>query len=133
MATSFKVVIIGGEAVGKTSIVKKIQRQNVLPNEESTVRVVGQNLPITIQSLNQEINLELYDLPGSDRFQVMNNMYLRDTNAALIVYDSTNRESMEQAQSWMDQLKETAPEQAVLALAGNKMDKSGKQVQMADG
>lgn len=60
-------------------------------------------------------------------------MYLRDTNAALLVYDTTNRESMEQAESWMQQLKETAPEQTVLALAGNKMDKSGKQVQMADG
>ena len=49
-------------------------------------------------------------------------MYLRDTNAALIVYDVSNRESIERAEAWMQELKETAPEQAVLALAGNKMD-----------
>ena len=64
---------------------------------------------------------------------VLNRMYLRDTNAALIVYDSTRRESIEQAEAWVQELKETAPEQCILALAGNKMDAPGKQVGMGDG
>jgi len=41
---------------------------------------------------------------------VLNRMYLRDTNAALIVYDSTSRQSMDRAESWIQELKETAPE-----------------------
>ena len=65
----------------------------------------------------------MYDLPGSERLMTLNKMYLRDTNAALIVYDTTNRESIQQAEAWMQELKETAPEQTILALAGNKMDK----------
>lgn len=64
---------------------------------------------------------------------VLNRMYLRDTNAALIVYDMTRRESMERAEAWIQELKETAPEQAIVALAGNKLDSNSKQVQMSDG
>ena len=95
MSNSFKVVIIGGESTGKTSIVRKIFRKQINPNEEPTVSVVGQDLGITIQSLNQEVNLELYDLPGQERYMVLNRMYLRDTNAAMVVYDITNRESLD--------------------------------------
>ena len=65
---------------------------------------------------------------------VLNRMYLRDTNAALIVYDSTRRESMERAEAWIQELKETAPEQCIVAVTGNKLDANNKrQVQLADG
>ena len=42
--------------------------------------------------------METYDLPGSEMFQQLNNMYLRDTNAALVVYDIEDDESLEHAQ-----------------------------------
>ena len=131
--SSFKIVIIGGESVGKTSLVKKIFRKTLPQSEEPTQAVVAQNLSMTIQSLSQDINLEVYDLPGQENFMILNRMYLRDTNAALVVYDCTSRESMAQAQTWVDELKETAPEQCIMALAGNKMDQSNKQVSMQDG
>ena len=59
---------------------------------------------------------------------VLNRMYLRDTNAAVIVYDTTRSESMRHAEAWMEELKETAPEQAIIAIVGNKMDNHNKQV-----
>ena len=56
------------------------------------------------------MNLEVYDLPGQERYMVLNRMYLRDTNAAMIVYDITNRESLERADTWINELKEVAPD-----------------------
>jgi len=61
---SFKVVIIGGESVGKTSIVKRIFGKQCSAHEEPTVAVQQQDLRITIQSLNAPVNLEIFDLPG---------------------------------------------------------------------
>ena len=59
---------------------------------------------------------------------VLNRMYLRDTNAAVIVYDCTRSESMRHAEAWIEELKEAAPEQCVVAVAGNKMEVGNKQV-----
>ena len=98
---SFKVVIIGGEATGKTGLVKRTFGRSPDPNEESTVAVACQDCKINLASLGESINLELYDLPGSQRYMVLNRMYLRDTNAALIVYDSTRRESIQEAETWV--------------------------------
>ena len=39
MSNSFKVVIIGGESVGKTGLVKRMFKKQVDTNEEPTVSV----------------------------------------------------------------------------------------------
>ena len=110
MSSSFKVVIIGGEGTGKTAIVRRALGKSQDPNQESTVAVACQDCKINLASVGEAINLELYDLPGSERYMVLNRMYLRDTNAAIIVYDSTRRESIQNAETWVQELKETAPE-----------------------
>ena len=133
MSNSFKVVIIGGDQTGKTSLVRRILHKQVNPNEAATVSVQAQDCRVTIQALSTDVNMELYDLPGQERYMVLNRMYLRDTNAAVIVYDCTRSESMRHAEAWMEELKETAPEQCIVALAGNKMEVGSKQVNMAEG
>ena len=130
---SFKLVVIGGDASGKTSFVRRAFGRPINEHYEATTTVESQDLPITIQSLNQKIVFEIYDLPGSDRFMVLNRMYLRDTNAALIVIDQTNSESLHHAEAWVQELKETAPESAILAVAFTKHDSMNKAVSVQEG
>ena len=49
---------------------------------------------IKLQALDQNVKLEIYDVPGAEKFVVLNRMYLRDTNAALIVYDVDSTDSL---------------------------------------
>jgi GTPase SAR1 family protein len=49
-------------------------------------------------------------------------MYLRDTNAALIIYDVNDASSLESAEKWLAELKDTAPSDIMIALAGTKRD-----------
>ena len=56
---------------------------------------------------------------------VLNRMYIRDTNAALIVYDVTKPESLRQAEQWVQELKEYAPTEAVFSGCGTHMDEPG--------
>ena len=51
-------------------------------------------------------------------------MYLRDTNAALVVYDVNDSDSLKAAEKWIVELEETAPSEIVIALAGTKRDKN---------
>ena len=66
-------------------------------------------------------------------FKQLNNMYLRDTNAALIVYDISDEASIKQAEEWVEILREQAPSETVLSLLGNKMDSSSRKLQYQDG
>ncbi|KAI8500806.1 hypothetical protein Bbelb_216240 [Branchiostoma belcheri] len=49
-------------------------------------------------------------------------MYYRKANAALLVYDITCRESFENIQSWVDELKKNVEGTIIMCVIGNKTD-----------
>jgi GTPase SAR1 family protein len=50
-------------------------------------------------------------------------MYFRDTDAAIIVYDVMDRNSLEMVKNvWLPDLQEKAPENVVKVIIGNKCD-----------
>ena len=78
--------------------------------------------------------MQIWDLPGKSSFVALNRMYIRDANVAIIIYDVTDAESLESVDKWIDELKETAPTEIIIALAGNKKDVKGSHtVSLQDG
>ena len=49
-------------------------------------------------------------------------MYLRDANVAMVVYDVTDEQSLTKAETWLEELRNTAPSEMLICLCGNKMD-----------
>jgi Ras-related protein Rab-5C len=49
-------------------------------------------------------------------------MYYRNAQAAVVVYDVTKASSLEKAKSWVKELQRQANPNIVIALAGNKVD-----------
>jgi len=49
-------------------------------------------------------------------------IYFRDAVAAIIVFDVTNRDTLEKTGKWIDDLRAEAPENCILCLTGNKID-----------
>lgn len=49
-------------------------------------------------------------------------LYYKNAQAALVVYDVTNKNSLSQAQRWIDELNEKANPNILIILAGNKVD-----------
>ena len=78
--------------------------------------------------------MQIWDLPGKSSFVALNRMYIRDVNVALIMYDVTDASSLESVDQWIEELKENAPTELIIALAGNKKDASGSHaVSLQDG
>ncbi len=86
-------------------------------NSVSTV-----SLKIDLQATNSKVELWTFDLPGEESFLALNRMYLRDANVALVVYDVSKKDSLDQAKVWIDELKNTCPSELLVVLCGNKMD-----------
>lgn len=49
-------------------------------------------------------------------------MYYRDAVAAIVVFDITQRSSLDSAESWIKELKSQAPGHLIISLAANKCD-----------
>lgn len=60
-------------------------------------------------------------------------MYYRGANAAVVVYDVTNPESLQAAQSWVKEVRSRGSPGCIIAFTGNKADlESQRQVSRAE-
>ena len=59
---------------------------------------------------------------GSERFRGAPPSYYRGVNGILLFYDITDRNSFEDVNRWLDDIKEWANENAKILLIGNKID-----------
>jgi GTPase SAR1 family protein len=50
---------------------------------------------LELQAFNAKVGLSIWDIPGEEQTMPLNRMYIRDTNAAIILYDVTNADSLE--------------------------------------
>ena len=69
------------------------------------------------------ITLNLWDTAGQEKFKSLIPSYIKDSQAIVVVYDITSRESYESVEKWMKDARDLRDvDQALIVLAGNKAD-----------
>ena len=69
------------------------------------------------------MTLQLWDTSGQDAFRDLVSLYYRDSNAAILIFDYTNPESLKNLSFWLKELEDRVDAQSiVLKIAGNKHD-----------
>ncbi len=90
-----KVCMLGGFAVGKTSLVSRFVRSIFSEKYLTTVGVKIDKKTVTADG--KEVSLVLWDINGQDEFQDVQESYLRGTSGYLLVVDGTRRATLETA------------------------------------
>ena len=118
----FKFVIIGDNAVGKTSCVRRFVEGEFDKDYKSTIglNIVKHNFNL----MDNEVNVVMWDLGGQQYYHRFRRQYYLGTQAAFIVFDLTKRESFERAgEYWYEELREfVSQKQLSIVLIGNKSD-----------
>lgn len=115
-----KLVLLGDQGVGKSSIALRFVRGEFTENSEATIGAAF--LTQTINVSNVSIKFDIWDTAGQERYHSLAPMYYRGAQAAVVVYDVTNTKTFQKAVSWIKELKQQANSQIIMVLAGNKAD-----------
>ncbi|XP_052812841.1 uncharacterized protein LOC128240289 [Mya arenaria] len=115
-----KLVLLGDQGVGKSSIALRFVRGEFTENSEATIGAAF--LTQTVSVSGQTIKFDIWDTAGQERYHSLAPMYYRGAQAAVVVYDITNKNTFERAVKWIKELKQQANSQIVIVLAGNKAD-----------
>jgi len=116
----YKVVFLGDTSVGKSSIVTRFTRDEFFDFQEPTIGAAFQTQRIQLD--DSIVRMEFWDTAGQERYRSLAPMYYRGAAAAFIVYDITNKESLDSAKYWLRQIKLKGEPRCVIALLGNKKD-----------
>ena len=121
---SFKFVIVGDSAVGKTAMCKKFCENTFNENQAQTVGLEFGTRIVEIES--SRIKLQIWDTAGQERFHSITKAYFRSSAAVFLVFDVTNRESFNHISTWTEDAEQISPQTAVKVLVGNKTDLADK-------
>jgi len=74
---------------------------------------------------SKRIKLTIWDTAGQERFRTLTSSYYRGAQGVVLVYDVTRRDSFENLEQWLKEVKMYSPnngEGVVKLLVGNKVD-----------
>ncbi len=117
----FKLIMLGASGVGKTCIVQRFCNDIFEgPAHKSTMGF--DFLSKKIQRENKSVSLEVWDTAGQEQYRAVTKMYYKDVHGALLVYDSTDKESFNKIRFWLDDLDMNGNKMEKRILVGSKMD-----------
>ncbi|XP_015680480.1 ras-related protein Rab-24 [Protobothrops mucrosquamatus] len=115
-----KVVMLGKEYVGKTSLVERYVHNRFLVGPyQNTIGAafVAKVMPVG----GRTVTLGIWDTAGSERYEAMSRIYYRGAKAAIVCYDLTDRSSFQRAKFWVNELQ-NFEENCRIYLCGTKSD-----------
>ncbi|KAH9498572.1 Ras- protein Rab-5C [Bulinus truncatus] len=115
-----KLVLLGDQGVGKSSIALRFVRGQFPEHSEATVGAAF--LTQTVQSQGQNLKFDIWDTAGQERYHSLAPMYYRGAQAAVVVYDINNANTFNRAIAWVKELRQQATGNIIIVLAGNKAD-----------
>tara|TARA_B100001540_G_C15590653_1_gene543887 strand:- start:83 stop:649 length:567 start_codon:yes stop_codon:yes gene_type:complete len=114
-----KIVLIGDTNVGKSSIAAQFVRKKFNEHSEPTIGAAFLTKPVIYNDTQYMLNI--WDTAGQEKYNSLIPMYYRNANAAIIIYDTTNEESLFNCNRWINDLKTHCPDIYTI-LVGNKCD-----------
>ncbi|WBY60784.1 ras-related protein Rab-11A [Plasmodium yoelii yoelii] len=77
----------------------------------------------SIQLKNDKIiKAQIWDTAGQERYRAITSAYYRGAVGALLVYDITKKNTFENIEKWLKELRDNADSNIVILLVGNKSD-----------
>lgn len=128
----FKYIIVGDSAVGKSCLLLQFTDKRFKSTHDLTIGVEFGSR--TVQINDKSIKLQIWDTAGQESFRSITRSYYRGSIGALLVYDITKRQSFENLQKWLEEMKENAYSKMTTILIGNKVDlENERQVSFEEG
>ncbi|KAK0419961.1 hypothetical protein QR680_014428 [Steinernema hermaphroditum] len=122
----FKLVFLGEQSVGKTSLITRFMYDTFDSTYQATIGI--DFLSKTMYLEDRTVRLQLWDTAGQERFRSLIPSYIRDSTVAVIVYDVTNENSFRQVAHWVDDVRIERGSDVIIMLVANKTDLVDKRV-----
>ena len=116
----YKLIMLGDENVGKTSIINRFKNNEYSGTYEPTLGLDFQTKSIMIDNIN--VKLLLYDTAGQEKFRPLIPLYTKEANIIFLIYDITNYNSFSNIDKWHELLNNINKDEEIFFLVGNKID-----------
>ncbi|XP_044053011.1 ras and EF-hand domain-containing protein isoform X2 [Siniperca chuatsi] len=117
---AYRIVLAGDAAVGKSSFLLRLCKNEFKLNSSTTLGVDFQMKTLIVDG--EPVLLQLWDTAGQERFRSIAKSYFRRADGVLLLYDVTCEKSFLNVREWVDMIEDVSQEDIPIMLVGNKCD-----------
>ncbi|CAH6790482.1 Rasef [Phodopus roborovskii] len=117
---AYKIVLAGDAAVGKSSFLMRLCKNEFQGNTSATLGVDFHMKTLIVDG--ERTVLQLWDTAGQERFRSIAKSYFRKADGVLLLYDVTCEKSFLNVREWVDMVEDGAHRTVPIMLVGNKAD-----------
>uniref|UniRef100_A0A803XVH4 RAS and EF-hand domain containing n=1 Tax=Meleagris gallopavo TaxID=9103 RepID=A0A803XVH4_MELGA len=117
---AYKIVLAGDAAVGKSSFLMRLCKNEFRGNTSATLGVDFQMKRLIVDG--EPTVLQLWDTAGQERFRSIAKSYFRRADGVLLLYDVTCEKSFLNVREWVDMIGDATHENIPIMMVGNKAD-----------
>jgi len=121
---SFKLILVGDSAVGKSCLSIKATRNYF---EDFYSPTVGfEFLTFCVKVEDKTVKLQIWDTCGQEVYRSLISSFYRSASLAIMVYSIDNEDSFSNIEKWLNDVKTQSNPDVIIFLIGNKADLEDK-------
>jgi len=118
---SFKVIIIGPGAVGKTSLLNRFVHNQFTLKYKFTIGVDFLSKELEYMP-SKSAKLQIWDIGGQERFKFLHRSFYDGANGALLVFDLSRDHTFSGMKNWLSEMHSLIDNNIPTVILGNKSD-----------
>ena len=117
----FNLLLIGDQAVGKTSIMKRYVSKKFDQVKAATSGVDFCTTKYKSEE-GEDCRVKIWDTAGQERFRQLTTSFFKDADGVIVTFDLTNHETFLNVRDWIASVFKYKDRSIPLVLVGNKLD-----------
>ena len=117
---SFKIIVIGDSGVGKSCLTNRATTN--LFEETYSATVGFEFLSFNVKINGKVVKLQIWDTCGQELYRSLITNFYRNSSLAIIVYAINSKDSFDNIEIWLRELRTHSNPDAKVFLIGNKID-----------
>lgn len=117
----YKIVLAGDKNVGKSSLIARYCDNVFNEKMQDTIGVAFKRKKLDLEA-KKSLDLTIWDFGGEEKYRVLFPQYVHGAAAALILFDSTRKDTLDGVEKWLEIIDNNADENIVKVLIATKID-----------
>ena len=115
-----KIILLGEAGTGKSNLINSYFNQ---PFEEDSLTTITPQFSLKVLTFGKKkYELTIWDTAGQEKYRSLNQIFIKDSQICILVYDITNKKSFTSLDYWVGKVHEIVGKDCLLGVVGNKSD-----------
>ena len=106
--------------VGKSCLLARVMDNDFKLEHQVTIGVEFGSFVIKVDE--KIVKLQIWDTAGQESFRSITRIFYRGANCVFLCYDITRKETFNNVQEWLMEIKQHASQDVIVYLIGNRID-----------